>query len=285
MKELIGIEIISLGDNASLTVSSVLYMSLAGIIIWFSYRWIKKFTRLSVKSGKLDTGREFAITKITKYILILIYLVIILASMHVDWKVFAFLAPLLIGVGLGLQQVANDLVSGIILLVEPSIRVNDVVEVDGTVAKVKEIGLRTSMVESRDGVAMIIPNHILVSEKLTNWSASDAVNRFSIQIGVAYGSDVELVKKILTECAWRHSKVITNPAPIVLFRDFGESSLDFELVFWSNFPFVIEIIKSDLRFSIEDDFRKNKVVIPFPQRDLHIMDPAQKSLIQRKLTE
>ena len=153
------------------------------------------------------------------------------------------------------------------------------------VAKVKEIGLRTSMVESRDGVAMIIPNHILVSEKLTNWSASDAVNRFSIQIGVAYGSDVELVKKILTECAWRHSKVITNPAPIVLFRDFGDSSLDFELVFWSNFPFVIEIIKSDLRFSIEADFRKNKVVIPFPQRDLHIMDPAQKSLIQQKLTE
>jgi small-conductance mechanosensitive channel len=273
MKNFLKTELWGIGDNASITIGSILYILLAGVVIWFSYKWVRRLTRSAVKAGKLDTGREFAITRITKYILVLLFVIVVLASLHVDWKVFAFLAPLLIGVGLGLQQVANDLVSGIILLVEPSIRVNDVVEVDGTVAKVKEIGLRTSMVESRDGVAMIIPNHLLVSEKLINWSASDAVNRFMISVGVAYGSDVEQVSKILIDCAWQHDKVITNPVPIVLFRDFAESSLHFELVFWSNYPFIIEIIKSDLRFAIDDAFRKNNIRIPFPQRDVHMIAP------------
>jgi small-conductance mechanosensitive channel len=271
MKKFLGFEIASFGENAKITVSSILYIMAAALAIWLIYKWIKKLTRAAVKAGKLDTGREFAIVRITKYILVLLFLILTLISFHVDWKVFAFLAPLLIGVGLGLQQVANDLVSGIILLVEPSIRVNDVVEVDGTVAKVKEIGLRTSTVESRDGVAMIIPNHLLVSEKLINWSASDAVNRFKISVGVAYGSDVEAVKKILSECAWKHNKVITNPAPMVVFTAFGESSLNFDLVFWSSYPFIIEIIKSDLRFAIDEEFRKNNITIPFPQRDVHMI--------------
>jgi small-conductance mechanosensitive channel len=276
MKEILTTEWLAFGDNAKLTTRGVLYILLAGVAIFFIYKWIKQLSRAAVNASRLDSGREFAITRISKYILILIYIVIILVSFHVDWKVFAFLAPLLIGVGLGLQQVANDLVSGIILLVEPSIQVHDVVEVDGTVAKVKSIGLRTSMVESRDGVAMIIPNHKLVSEKLTNWSASDAVNRFMIKVGVAYGSNAELVQRILIECAWKHTKVITNPAPIVIFRDFGESSLDFDLVFWSNHPFIIEIIKSDLRFMIDAAFRESGVVIPFPQRDVHMIEPKKR---------
>jgi small-conductance mechanosensitive channel len=109
-----------------------------------------------------------------------------------------------------------------------------------------------------------------VSEKLINWSTSDTITRFKINVGVAYGSNVELVKKILEECAWKHSKVITNPAPIVFFKDFGDSSLDFELVFWSNQLFPIDHIMSDLRYQIEESFRANNVTIPFPQRDLHI---------------
>lgn len=272
MKKFLSTEIWKFGDNAAITLGSIFYMILASIAIWFVYRWIKRIARSAVKSGRLDTGRAFAITRISKYLLILIYVVVILIALKVNWTGFLALTPLLIGIGLGIQQVANDVVSGIILLVEPSIRVNDVVEIDGMVSIVKELGLRTSMVESRDGVAMIIPNHKLVSEKLINWSASDAVNRFSIKVGVAYGSDTELVKKILIECAWKHNKVITNPDPIVIFRDFGDSRLDFEIVFWSSFPFIIEQVKSDMRFMIDDAFRTNNITIPFPQRDLHMIE-------------
>ncbi|MGB0850153.1 MAG: mechanosensitive ion channel family protein [Bacteroidia bacterium] len=275
MKDFLNSEILKLGDNAIVTVSSLLYILISGVVIWFTYRWTKKLSKAAVKAGRLDTGREFAITRIIKYILVLIFVLIALAALKVNWKVFAVLTPLLIGIGLGLQQVANDLVSGFILLVEPTIRVNDIVEVDGIIARVKEIGLRTSNVETRDGIAMIIPNHKLVSENLINWSSSDNVNRFKISIGVAYGSDVELVKKILIENAWKHSKVITNPSPEVFFKDFGESSLDFELAFWSNHIFPIEMVKSELRFMISQAFAENGITIPFPQRDLHIIKPEE----------
>ena len=279
MKKIFATELWKFGDNAAVTIGSIFYILAIGAVMWFVFRWTKKIARRAVKAGRLDTGREFAILRISKYIFTIIYLILALIAFKVDWKGFLALTPLLIGIGLGLQQVANDIVSGVILLVEPSIRVNDVVEVDNVVARVQEIGLRTSKVETRDGIAMIIPNHQLVSEKLINWSSNDTVTRFSIRVGVAYGSDVSMVKKILSEIAWKHSKVITNPAPLILFKDFGESSLDFELIFWTNQLFVIEQVKSELRFMIDDEFRANNVTIPFPQRDLHIINPANKSLI------
>lgn len=276
MKEFFSTELLNFGGNAVVTIYSIVYIAIAGAVIWFSYRWTTKLTRAAVRAGRLDTGREFAISRITKYIAITLFVVLALAALQVNWKIFAVLAPLLIGIGLGLQQVANDLVSGFILLIEPTIRVNDIVEVDNIVARVKEIGLRTSNVETRDGIAMIIPNHKLVSEKLINWSSSDTVTRFKIAVGVAYGSDVELVKKILIECAWKHSKVITNPSPEVFFMNFGDSSLDFELAFWSSHLFPIERVKSELRFMITAAFRENNVEIPFPQRDLHIRSDITK---------
>ncbi|MDB0055295.1 mechanosensitive ion channel [Bacteroidia bacterium] len=270
MKEFLNSEIWKFGDNAIVTVYSILYILLSGVVIWFTYKWVSKLSRRAVKTGRLDTGRQFAIIRITKYILIVVFVTIALVSLSVKAEVFVFLAPLLIGIGLGLQQIANDIISGLILLVEPSIRVNDVVEVDNIVARVSEIGLRTSKVETRDGIAMIIPNHKLVSENLINWSSNDTATRFSIKVGVAYGSDVKLVEKLLSETAWKHSKVITNPSPIILFKDFGESSLDFELIFWSNQLFIIEQIKSEIRFMIDDAFRENNIQIPFPQRDIHV---------------
>ena len=270
MKDLLDYAIWQFGKSDPITLGSLLSVTLSGFFIWFVYRWTKKLARKAVTAGRLDTGREFAIIRILKYIFIIVFVVLALIALKVNWTGFLALAPLLIGIGLGLQQVANDIVSGVILLVEPSIRVHDVVEVDDTVALVKEIGLRTSKVETRDGIAMIIPNHKLVSEKLINWSSNDTRTRFSIKVGVAYGSDVKLVEKLLSETAWKHSKVITNPAPLILFKDFGESSLDFELIFWTNQLFIIEQVKSDLRFMIDEAFRANNIEIPFPQRDLHV---------------
>lgn len=276
MKDFLDYTIFTIGAKGELTVSSILLIVVYSIGLYVLFRWVKKLAKMSVKSGRLQQGQYYAITQISKYLLVTVFITLALIALKVNFKYFLALAPVLVGLGLGLQQVFNDLFSGFILLLEPSIRINDIVEVDGIVARVKEMGIRTSKVESREGIIIIIPNHKLVSEKLINWSSNHHVTRFSVETAVAYGSDVELVKKILIETAWKHQRIKTNPAPFVRFTDFGESSLNFELLFWSNYLFPIKDVQSDLRFMIYDEFSKNGIRIPFPQRDLHIKTDIRK---------
>lgn len=271
MQNFFDYRLLEFGENGSITVGSILLIVLYYVIFFIIFRWIKKFMRMSVKSGRLQQGQYFSITQISKYLLGTLFIIITLVTLKVDIMYFVALTPVLVGLGLGLQQVFNDLMCGLILLVEPSIRVNDIVEVDGIVARVKEIGLRTSKVEGRDGIIVIIPNHKLVSENLINWSSNNHITRFSVEVGVTYDSDVELVKKILVETAWKHERIKTNPAPFVRFTNFGESSLNFELLFWSNYLFPIKDVQSDLRFMIYDEFKKQGIKIPFPQHDVHIV--------------
>ena len=134
---------------------------------------------------------------------------------------------------------------------------------------VKEIGLRTSVVETRDNISLLIPNSKLTNEALINWSHNEKKTRFDVKVGVAYGSDIQLVKKLLLDCAAKHTSVVDSPKPIVRFTNFGDSSLDFELLFWTLNTFRVEDTKSDLRFLIDAAFRENGVTIPFPQRDVH----------------
>ncbi|MDH4091222.1 MAG: mechanosensitive ion channel [Cyclobacteriaceae bacterium] len=184
-------------------------------------------------------------------------------------------AALLVGLGLGLQQIFQDLVSGIFILIEGIIKVNDVIELDGMVGKIIEINLRTSKVLTRDGIMIIVPNHKFIIEKITNWTHNSQSTRFKVEVGVAYGSDVQKVKAILLTCAHEHPRVINHPEaesnnPFVRFVDFGDSALKFELFFWTDSIFQVEFIKSDLRFTIDQKFREQGVTIPFPQRDIHI---------------
>ena len=172
------------------------------------------------------------------------------------------------GVGLGLQQTFNDLTSGIILLFERSIEVGTVVDLGGTIGIVRKIGLRTSQVETRDNIIIIVPNSKLIVDQVVNWSHFDDKARFNVLVGVAYGSDTEKVKDLLLQVAKENAFVLDHPSPSVFFEGFGDSSLNFKLHFWSrNFMF-IERVKSDIRFEIDRVFRVNEVTIPFPQRDL-----------------
>lgn len=176
----------------------------------------------------------------------------------------------MIGFGLGIQDLFNDFVSGIVLLFEGTVSMDDVIEVDGIVGQVKNIDLRTSKIETRDHIVIIIPNSKLVGENVINWSHNRENTRFIIKVGVAYGSDVKLVKSLLEEAANEHKSISNHPMPVARFVDFGNSSLDFEIVFFSREMFSIEFIKSDIRFLIDEKFRKNNVTIPFPQRDVHV---------------
>ena len=185
-------------------------------------------------------------------------------------------AALLVGLGLGLQQTFNDIVSGIIILIEGTIRVGDVLELEGLVGRVTEIKLRTSTVYTRDGMNVIVPNHRFINENVVNWTHNNMVNRFRITVGVAYGSDEEVVHRVLKECAEAHGDVITKETDrsvLVRLNGFGDSSLDFEILFWSRNAFRIEQTKSDIRFAILKAFREANITIPFPQRDVHMIPP------------
>ncbi|MEZ4961577.1 MAG: mechanosensitive ion channel [Saprospiraceae bacterium] len=224
-------------------------------------------------SRGVDEGRRVAVRQFLIYIVYIAAVFMILQILGISSMLLASSAALLVGIGLGLQEMFKDLTSGIIILIEGTIKVGDVVEVDGLVAFVRKIGLRISVVETRDRVTILIPNSKLVVDKVINWSHLDTATRFIIKVGVAYGSDLELVVKLLLQAAKEHPKVLTTPSPSVQFRNFGDSSLDFELLFFSDDFIRIEFVKSEIRMTIDRLFRQNGVQIPFPQRDLWLKNP------------
>lgn len=236
------------------------------VVIWgIKFALFRKNTVLNI-----DRGNLYSLFQIVKYVLWIISFLLILETLGFELNVLlAGSAALLVGVGLGLQNTFNNFIAGIILLFERSIKVGDILEIDGDIVKMQRIGWRTSSAKNRDDIIIIIPNSLITSNKVINWSHQSNKTRFRIKVGVAYGSDVELVSKILRESALEHDDISDKNTIAARFVDFGNSSLDFELLFFSTNIFRIESIKSDIRKIINKKFIENKVTIPFPQMDLH----------------
>lgn len=220
----------------------------------------------------VDDGRKDAIYLLVKYFVWTVALVVCLETLGIHITILiAGSAALLVGLGLGLQQIFQDLVSGI--LIEGTIKVNDEIELDGMVGKILSVNLRTSKVLTRDGIMIIVPNHKFIIGKITNCSHDSESTRFKVEAGVAYESDVEKVRSILLNCSHNHEQVIKDNEdhkPFVRFIDFGDNALKFELFFWITNIFQVEFINSDFRFAIDKQFWDSGITIPFPQRDLHI---------------
>lgn len=268
-QEFLTFEIISF-NHFSFTVSNVLAFTLV-IIVTNIIRLVLKRVIMNAKKGEVEEYKKYSVFRITSYLLWTIGLVLGLEAAGISVTILlAGSAALLVGVGLGLQHTFNDFVSGLILLFEGSIKLNDVVVVDGQYGQIVEIGLRTSKIETRDNIIMIIPNSKFITENVTNWSYNNKTTRFFVNVSVAYGSDLDLVKRILLEVSIGHKDVLTDPAPVVEFNNFGDSGLHFNLFFWTNNAFESRMIQSKLRFDIDRKFRENKITIPFPQRDLHV---------------
>ncbi|ETR67981.1 MAG: mechanosensitive ion channel MscS [Candidatus Magnetoglobus multicellularis str. Araruama] len=178
-----------------------------------------------------------------------------------------------IGLGFGLQNIFNNFISGLILLFERPIQVGDWVEINGIWGSVEKINVRSTVVKSVDNAALIIPNSEFISSRLTNWSFKDPKIRRTITIGVAYGSDIQKVRDILLDIANKHPRVFRMPGPDVVFTDFGDSALIFELRIWVHVDFSIST-RTDIRFEIDRRFREDNIIIPFPQRDVHIYNPS-----------
>jgi len=247
-------------------------------ITWAVVRVIRLALTRKVIARDMDKGSIAALIQLIKYFAYTIAIVVLLESIGVKMNaLLAGSAALLVGIGLGLQQVFYDVVSGIILLFEGTIKVGDVVEVrHEIVGRVQYIGLRTSKIETRENTYVIVPNSKFISGDVVNWSHVTTSTRFKIVVGVAYGSDVRLVEKCLLHAAQKHAEIEASPKPFVRFSDFGDSALIFELFFWTTETFTVENLKSDLRFKVDAIFRENNIIIPFPQRDLHIKSSSLK---------
>jgi small-conductance mechanosensitive channel len=221
--------------------------------------------------NNIDSKRRHSIFLIIRYFVWVISFVIILECLGLQVKLLlAGSAALLVGIGFGLQPIFADLISGLFLLFEGTVKIGDVIEADGVVGKIHQINLRSTEVMTRDNMIIIIPNSKFVVEKVVNWSHNHDSVRFMVEVGVSYSSDVDLVMSCLKEEMDKINKIAKLPASFVRFTNFGESSLDFQLIFWTKETFVVESLKSDLRKNIHKRLQKEGITIPFPQRDLHI---------------
>ncbi|NJB87264.1 small-conductance mechanosensitive channel [Lewinella marina] len=228
------------------------------------------------RRSKVDSGSQYAINRLITYFVYVVGVLLVLQAAGFDLVVlWTGAAALLVGIGIGLQQTFNDLICGIIILFERGVMVGDVVEVsDHQVGTVRKIGARTATIETRDDIIIFVPNSKLIGENVVNWSHVERKARFHVGVGVAYGSDTALVKEVLGRVADDHPRVLAMPKPVVRFLNFGSSSLDFEILFWSRDFMRIEDTKSDLRFAIDKAFREKGIEIPFPQQDIWIRGGA-----------
>lgn len=270
INEFLDLEILHLGKyiiRVDMVIDILIILLFTKLIIW----GIKRIFFSKHKLVDPNYGDLFAVYKIVKYVIWIISIGFLLDAVHIKVTVLlAGSAALLVGVGLGLQQTFNDIVSGIILLSERSIKIGDILEMDNDILKIQNIGLRTSEGLNRDEISIIIPNSLITNKKVINWSHQTMKTRFTINVGVGYESDVELVSKILIESALEHPDISDKKLIEARLNNFGNSSLDFMLLFYSNNIFRIEKVKGEIRCIINRKFNENKITIPFPQMDLHM---------------
>ncbi len=259
-------------EDIVIHVNDVLKILLIVLLANFiSYLFIKVFLKRYYRRKKFNQGAQYSINQLVRYIIYVVLFLVGLESIGIGLKViWGGLAALMVGIGFGLQRTFSDFIAGIILLFERSVEVGNTIEVDGKKGLVKKIGLRTSRVKTRDERLLVVPNSKMVDNTFVNWNLEHDSNRFSIHVGVAYGSDVKKVKEILLDVARNNGYVDNRPTPLVRFIDFGDSALQFELLFWSRVLITIDDVKSDMRFAITEAFQKEGIDIPFPQRDLWI---------------
>ncbi|MCP9768234.1 mechanosensitive ion channel protein MscS [Lacihabitans sp. LS3-19] len=267
MNEFLNYQIIQIGKTTILV--STLFTLLICIFVFIVVLKILKKSIYSVKT--IDPAKKYSIYNLLKYLLILISFGVTMQILGFNLSVLvAGSAALLVGLGLGIQDLFSDYISGIIILFDSTVKVGDVIEINGVICTVQEINLRTTTILTRDDKYIILPNTDLTRNNLINWTHNDVVSRFAVNVGVDYSSDVNVVMGILEKAAIEHQHILKTPKPFVRFEEFEDSSLKFTVLFWTNEVFRVENIKSDLRIEIFKQFNAKNVTIPFPQRVVHI---------------
>jgi len=234
---------------------------------------IRLFRKRVLPKTTLKPNEAAALTKIVYYFGVLVILLFCMRLVHLPVTAFAFLGgALAIGVGFGAQNLLNNFISGFIIMAERPIRLGDLIELEGSFARVEDIGPRCTRIRTADNIHILVPNSSFLEKNIVNWTLSDQKIRAHVDVGVIYGSPVREVERLLVKAAEENEKILREPGPFVLFRDFGDNALIFSLYFWVSMETMAEklILESNIRFRIDDLFREAGLVIAFPQRDIHL---------------
>lgn len=274
LREVFGYRI-PLGEGG-VTIASTLQLILIVAIFFVASKYIRRLLQRRVLSHlKLDEGAQFVILRLTHFILITIGILLGFNVVGIELTSLVVIFGLIgVGIAFGLQNITSNFVSGIILLFERPVSVGDYIEVGEDMGQVRAINMRATTIVTRDNITLIVPNSSFIENTVTNWSVGDPKVRINIPVGVAYGSDTDLVSRLLTKIAQDHPEVRSDPEPDVLFKGFGDSSLDFELRIWILSPMGRFKVISELNYAIDAAFRENNVTVPFPQRDVHFYQEA-----------
>jgi len=262
---------ITIGDNIVFTPKAIGILIVVFII---TSLLLKLFRKIIYRTLSKDVKIKFrSIFSFLNYFVYIIVILITFDTIGINvTAIFAASAALLVGVGLALQTFIQDIISGIFILADQSVHVGDIIQVDNQVGRVENIKLRTTRAVTRDNKVLIIPNHKFLTSILYNWTENGVITREHITVGVAYGSDVVQVRDLLISIAKEHNAVLENPAPDVLFDDFGDSALVMKLFFNINNSFSAFLVKSDIRYVIFEKFKEHKIEIPFPQRTVSFVN-------------
>jgi small-conductance mechanosensitive channel len=258
-------------DSESIHITIGTFLTIIIAIIFVKY-FLKIVSKLVVKKLPLEDKNKFvSIFSFLKYLFYILVIITILHTSGVNLTVLLTAsAALFVGLGFALQNLFQDIISGIMMILDQSIHVGDIIEVEGKVGKVFEIRLRSTRAITRDDKVLIIPNHIFLTNTIYNHTQNHRTTRESIQVGVAYGSDVNLVTTTLMDLVNNQKGILKSPKAFVQFEDFGDSALMFSLYFFVSDSFGVPKIRSDIRYKLDAKFRENKITIPFPQRDVHV---------------
>ncbi|ADY28165.1 MULTISPECIES: mechanosensitive ion channel family protein [Cellulophaga] len=257
-------------DKVDITIGTLFIIIIVLVVVTYLLKLIHKI--VIAKLPQDDKNKFLSIFSFLKYFLYILAVITVLHSSGVDLTVLLTAsAALFVGLGFALQYLFQDIISGILIILDQSLHIGDIIEVEGKVGRVFETRLRTTRALTRDDKVIVIPNHKFLTDSIYNYTQNHKTTRENVKVGVAYGSDVELVSKLLLEIIDTKKGILKNPKPFVLFEDFGDSALMFSINYYTNDSYGDPRIKSDLRFLIDAAFRENNISIPFPQRDIHII--------------
>ncbi|HSH01695.1 MAG TPA: mechanosensitive ion channel domain-containing protein [Anaerolineae bacterium] len=257
-------------------------MILAGFVfyIFLLLAWMAEtgLKHTLMRRTKADPGVIFSVTVISRYTIVALGCLLALQGVGLDLSTLAVIGGgLSIGIGIGLQRIVANFISGIMLLFEQSLRPGDVIDLDGEMGIVEELNIRATVVRTQNNVEVIVPNENFVTTQVRTFTKSNRRIRLLLPVGVGYGEDPKEVRRVLVETAGRHGLVLKDPEPNLLFRGFGDSSLDFELTVWIDQPENMLRMKSDLYYMMFEALKQNGIEIPFPQRDIHIRTDGGKT--------
>jgi small-conductance mechanosensitive channel len=285
IREDLNVTIFRLGET-ELTLWTILYFLFLLILLFYSTAKLRKWIVYNVLAkSKIDLGVRIAVGTIVRYIVLVIGFIVILQTVGIDLSALTILAGALgIGIGFGLQNITNNFVSGIVILFERPIKVGDRIEVGEISGDVVRISMRATTILTNDNISVIVPNSDFISSSVINWSHIDRNVRLNFPVAVSYKENPENIKKILLEVVAENNGVLKDPKPDVLFDNYGESSLDFNLRVWTReYTHRPGVLKSQLYYSIFKKFREEGIEIPYPQRDIHIK-PDDRSYLKGSIS-